>query len=889
MKNDGQRLLGGGTRSGARSNGFFSRRTISSYLRIVSSGASAVASTVRSTGASVASSIVDREDHAGCDQVQWAEFDKLECDADIFRQVLLLGYRSGFQVWGIEEANDVHELVSRHDGPVSFLKMQPRPSASKRSVDKFVDVRPLLVVVGDGGGNFQDGLMSPCIGNDSSCNEPGNRNFGLTVVRFYSLRSHSYVHAIKFRTAVHSVRCSSRVVAISQAAQIHCFDAATLEKEYTILTHPIASGCLGTGANDYGTLALSPRWLAYAGNPVAVTNTGRVSAEHLTSTSSLSTPPNGSLVAHYAKESSKQLAASIVTLGDMGYKKLSRYCSERNNSLRAGNPNAKANGFVNGESPDAENAGMVVIRDIVSKCVVTQFRAHRSPIASLCFDPSGMLLVTASVQGHNINVFRIVPAPLRGSSGYDASGSYVHLYSLQRGITNAVIQDISFSDDSQWIMISSSRGTSHLFAISPYGGTTDLPTNSASFSNSMNGLNLTNKQAVRWLPSSDASIPNQQTLCTLGPPVMLSVVSRIKNGSNGWRGAVSGAAAAATGRVSSLSGAIASAFLNCKEKSAYPDNSSMRAKQHLLVFSPSGRVIKYALCLSTGVNSGTDLSGSSTISCGTSQDTDVRIVVEPLQKWDVSQRSDREQEDNADIYGVAGSGDNAKMFPKGVKRSSSVYPTSGGMAGDVKHRAEEMRQLYISEAELHVHTACVPLWAKPEICFQAMKMDGIMTDIGDALGGEIEVESFPIRMIEVQSKSLVPVVDHLRTTTFQQSRMSSLNNDRNGPLLHQESEISEDKKCSCHSSCRSPYNLFDGDVVAEFHNGNCETCWDGTRALTELATDSVNIRDNTKLATHFEHVNSRENLKMDTQLDFVNNRKSVMMGSLFMNNDNEPD
>jgi hypothetical protein len=43
----------------------------------------------------------------------------------------------------------------------------------------------------------------------------------------------------------------------------------------------------------------------------------------------LSTSPlNGNLVAHYAKESSKQISAGIVTLGDMGYKTLTKYCSE---------------------------------------------------------------------------------------------------------------------------------------------------------------------------------------------------------------------------------------------------------------------------------------------------------------------------------------------------------------------------------------------------------------------------------------------------------------------------------------------------------------------------------------------------------------------------------
>lgn len=80
----------------------------------------------------------------------------------------------------------------------------------------------------------------------------------------------------------------------------------------------------------------------------------------------------------------------------------------------------------------------VVVRDIVSKNVIAQFKAHKSPILSLCFDPSGVLLVTASVQGHNINVFRIMP----GSSG---AASHVHLYRLQRGLTNAVRRRITLN------------------------------------------------------------------------------------------------------------------------------------------------------------------------------------------------------------------------------------------------------------------------------------------------------------------------------------------------------------------------------------------------------------------------------------------------------------
>ncbi|XP_068668879.1 autophagy-related protein 18f-like isoform X2 [Aristolochia californica] len=867
MRNDGAKPQGGVPRSSSsgRNNGFFPT-SIRNYLKIVSSSASSVASTVRSVSASVTSSISDRDGDISRDQVQWAGFDKLECEGDIVRQVLLLCYRSGFQVWDVEEANDVRELASRHDGPVSFLQMQKKPFVPKKSADKFADVRPLLVVAGDGtssgGSCVQDGFSSPCNGNTNFCHELGNGNFVPTVVRFYSLKSHSYVHILKFRTAVYSIRCSSRVIAISQATQIHCLDAVTLEKEYTILTHPIILGSPGSGGIGYGPLAVGDRWLAYSGNPVAVSNTGRVSPQHLTrATTFSSSPSNGSLVAHYAKESSKQLAAGIVTLGDMGYKKLSRYCSELlpdgNISSRVGNSGWETNGVTNGHLPDVDDVGMVIVRDIVSKSVVAQFRAHRSHISALCFDPSGTLLVTASVQGHNINVFQIMPSPLGGFSECDPSGSYVHLYRLQRGLTNAVIQDISFSDDSQWIMISSSRGTSHLFALSSSGGT--FPIGGPCFAYSSNGWSSYNNQSVRWPPNSASSKANNQNFCPVPPPVTLSVVSRIKNGSNGWRGTVTGAAAAATGRVSALPGAIASAFHYCKCNEMYSENASMRVKPHLLVFSPSGSIIQYILRLSSGLRSGADSSGLGTASYGSTHDDDVRLVVEAVQKWDVCQRkSRREREDNVDIYGEHGVGDIGKLFLKGNRKGTSVHPTNSGSITSSKQCVEEKHHLYISEVELQMHPARVSLWEKSEFYFHVMMMDDDKICHEDGKGGEVEIEKLRTRVVEARTKDLVPVFDHTQTPKFQQSR--------SGALVHQKSCFPEDGKTSRQRSCSTLDGVSDGGAAIE-ENGwgrlqfSPENGWGGLKTQLEYVNniqspegllEFVNRREHPKMETHYE-------------------------------------
>ncbi|KAL0916908.1 hypothetical protein M5K25_014461 [Dendrobium thyrsiflorum] len=873
MRNDAQKLEGTVPRNG-RGNGLFSLRA---YLRIVSSGASTVASTVRSAGASVASSIAERYEEAIRDQVLWAGFDKVECIGGVLRQVLLLAYQHGFQVWDVEDADDVRLLASRHDGPVSFLQIQKKPIFCKKIDDRFSDFRPLLVVAGDisfGGGN-NAATVNSSPGNGSV--DLGSDNQLPTSVRFYSIRSHEYVHVLKFRSAVYSIRCGPRVVAISQASQIHCFNAATLEREYTILTYPVASGFLGSGSIGYGPLAVGPRWLAYSGAPVTVPNTNRVRAEHLSSTG-LSSSPNASVVAHFAKESSKQLAAGIVTLGDMGLKKLTKYYSELmpdvNGSIKSGNSNSKANGVMNGNTADVEDVGMVIVRDIVSKSIIVQIRAHKSPISALCFDPSGTLLVTASIHGHNINVFHILPSPCSSSSVFTGTGSSVHLYKLQRGITNAVIQDISFSDDSQWIMISSSRGTSHLFAISPFEGTNNQLQNV----NSSDGSYRSDINYPRNLGVSKIN-----NLNSFSGPITLSVVSRIKNGNNGWKGAVSGAAAAATGKVNPISGAIASTFLGGKTSSTYADANSLRTKYYLLLFSSSGCIIQYVLRHLGGEHLSIDPSSLSSISHGLSLESDSRFVVEPLQKWDICHKKNRrDRNDNMDAYGEHGNGENAKLFQKIVKKVNSVYPTDCPGA-KLKLNGEENNHLYISEVELQMHSAQVPLWVRHGISFQVGMDDVMKMDENTSGGGEIEIEKISYRTVEARSEDLKPVLEYVhRSNSMKLSyRRSDIDTNINSLMMKSKSVSSEHGMLSRRSSSSSFDPMPDSPVISELYNGTDGNYYFGGFAnSTEADEGFVNTPNERPLINHqLEHVNNGDELKMEALLESVNSSNSLELDS----------
>lgn len=62
----------------------------------------------------------------------------------------------------------------------------------------------------------------------------------------------------------------------------------------------------------------------------------------------------------------------------------------------------------------------------------------------------------------------------------DKSTSYSSymLSNHYRGDTSARVQDMTFSVDSRWVAVSSLRGTTHVFPVTPYGGAIGIRTHS---------------------------------------------------------------------------------------------------------------------------------------------------------------------------------------------------------------------------------------------------------------------------------------------------------------------------------------------------------------------------------------------------------------------------
>uniref|UniRef100_A0A1J3J618 Autophagy-related protein 18g n=1 Tax=Noccaea caerulescens TaxID=107243 RepID=A0A1J3J618_NOCCA len=748
---------GKGKNSGLLPNSF---KIISSCLKTVSANATNVASSVRSAGASVAASISAVEDDK--DQVTWAGFGILELGQHIIRHVLLLGYQNGFQVFDVEDASNFNELVSKRGGPVSFLQMQPLPARSGDH-EGFGNSHPLLLVVS---GDDTTGTGSGHSFSHNGADSTGDDISYPTTVRFYSLRSHSYVYVLRFRSYVCTIRCSSRVVAVGLATQIYCFDALTLENKFSVLTYPVPQPVRQgpTGVNvGYGPMAVGPRWLAYASRSSMTMKTGRLSPQHLISSPSVSpsrSTGGSSLMARYAMESSKQLANGLINLGDMGYKTLSKYYQEMlpdgSNSPASPNSIWKVGGVT---GSDAENGGMVAVKDLVSGAVVSQFKAHTSPISALCFDPSGTLLVTASVCGNNINVFQIMPSRSHSAPGdisYEWESSHVHLFKLHRGITSAIVQDICFSHHSQWVAIISSKGTCHIFVLNPSASDVGfLPSNCEGG----DPVRLPASSMPWWFTQSLSN--NQQSLSP-PPAVALSVVSRIKYSSFGWLNTVSNAATAATGKVFVPSGAVAAVF----HKSVTHDRqrtSRTNSLEHILVYTPSGHVVQHELLPSVCTESPEN--GSRHVQV---QEDDLRVKVEPIQWWDVCRRSDWMEteerlpksttEKQCDLVTVS----NNLPLHDDASLSLDINSHFGEdmYLKNCSEKAPGRSHCHLSNFEVKVTSGMLPVWQNSKISFHVMDSP---RDQGFT-GGEFEIEKVPAHELEIKQKKLLPVFDHFHST-----------------------------------------------------------------------------------------------------------------------------
>ncbi|KAL0413029.1 UNVERIFIED_CONTAM: Autophagy-related protein 18a [Sesamum radiatum] len=93
----------------------------------------------------------------------------------------------------------------------------------------------------------------------------------------------------------------------------------------------------------------------------------------------------------------------------------------------------------------------VEVLDLDEICWRTLIEAHNSDVASVALSNDRRLLATVSTEGTLVRVFKTSDGRL--------------LQELRRGFDEAEIYSLCFSSDSEWLVVSSNKGTIHVFRL----------------------------------------------------------------------------------------------------------------------------------------------------------------------------------------------------------------------------------------------------------------------------------------------------------------------------------------------------------------------------------------------------------------------------------------
>ncbi|XP_038942424.1 BCAS3 microtubule associated cell migration factor isoform X4 [Rattus norvegicus] len=362
------------------------------------------------------------------------EFHELHSTGNEPPLLVMIGYSDGMQVWGIPISGEAQELFSVRHGPVRAARILPAPQLGAQKCDNFAEKRPLLGV---------------CKSIGSSGTTPP-----YCCVDLYSLRTGEMVKSIQFKTPIYDLHCNKRILVVVLQEKIAAFDSCTFTKKFFV------TSCYPCPGPNMNPIALGSRWLAYAENKLIRCHQSRGGAcgdniQSYTATviSAAKTLKSGLTMVGKVVTQLTGTLPSGVTDDDIAI-----HCNSRRSPL--------VPGIITVIDTETVGEGQVLVsEDSDSDGIVAHFPAHEKPVCCMAFNTSGMLLVTTDTLGHDFHVFQILTHPWSSSQC-----AVHHLYTLHRGETEAKVQDICFSHDCRWVVVSTLRGTSHVFPINPYGG-----------------------------------------------------------------------------------------------------------------------------------------------------------------------------------------------------------------------------------------------------------------------------------------------------------------------------------------------------------------------------------------------------------------------------------
>ncbi|CAD5214678.1 unnamed protein product [Bursaphelenchus okinawaensis] len=365
------------------------------------------------------------QNHNQNEPIQWVRIQKIAFEHNTETFLVVVGLVRGYQIFLMRPSGECEEVLSERRGPLRVAHLLP---ASEKSEDKFENERPLVGLV--------DG--NPMAADNKFCS-----------VNVISLRTGNSVHILKFDEPVLDLNSTKSCIVVVLSSSIVVFDLNTLQERTTIPVNP-------NDAPLAPVYAISDSILAFADknfNLEIQSCGGRCDSDDQSYSGQV-------------MSAAKSLSKTVTSLGESIVSSFSSPGDKKNGVLlRKGIVSVISTAHV----PDNDND---------HSHYLAHFIAHESRVACLAFGHGGRLLVTGNEIATTFNVFVLHPHPTAPSLS-----SVQHIYTLHRGSSAAKVIDTAFTSDNRWLAIATNHGTTHVFAISPYGGPVTFRTHGGKFVN----------------------------------------------------------------------------------------------------------------------------------------------------------------------------------------------------------------------------------------------------------------------------------------------------------------------------------------------------------------------------------------------------------------------
>ncbi|KAI9012714.1 hypothetical protein BC832DRAFT_258564 [Gaertneriomyces semiglobifer] len=312
------------------------------------------------------------------------------------RLCLLLGYARGFQVWVVDDIEDVREVISVRDGlgSVKWLDAVPNPKSVKEAKDYLEASRPVMAYITN---------ANPATARPDNPASPSQ-----SALQIYSLRSQAVVQTIRFSDDVAmDAKCNDRVIVVAMRSNtLQLYSALTLHQlaVYTDVASPIVF--------DIGS-----QFLIYA-TTTAVPPT-RANSEDDESDEDAYNDMTQGLARQVAGKVAKELVGGAKVLGEMSARAISNYFGKEGNGAGT-KKDVKME-----RRPSSGGAVGVVVRRFPSPTVHSSstsqdiahahWRPHNNPVSIITFDTSQALILTASTQANTFYIWALPGVPRQGT------------------------------------------------------------------------------------------------------------------------------------------------------------------------------------------------------------------------------------------------------------------------------------------------------------------------------------------------------------------------------------------------------------------------------------------------------------------------------------------